>query len=392
MRICIVGSSKYIFSGISAYTIVMANTFKQHKHQTSAVLLRKLVPLFLYPGKKEHIGRNDYMIDFLPDIPVYNGMDWYSPNSWLGALKFLKREDPEAIIIHWWTSSVAHMQILIAIFCRWIGKKSIIILEMHEVVDTLEESILPIRIYSRLAGKLLIKICDLFVAHSEEARSSILNTYHIKDYNIYIIPHGPYNFHKIIDREEARKELKLNRFSIMYFGVIRQYKGVPVLIEAFNKLPDNIAKQSHLLIVGEDWKDDKDIKPLIEESIYKDSIHYMPKFIPDNLVSMYFSAADLVVLPYIRSSGSGVANIAAAQGKKIIMSDISTLKESFSCYAGASFFPVGNIYVLRDLIAEYYNLWKDKGPQYFTYNNNTWEYIAECYENILNKKNIKKGQ
>ncbi len=391
MKICIVGSSKLFFGGISAYTIVMANAFAQRDHQASAILLRKLVPLFLYPGK-DHVGKDDYSIEFKPGVPVYDGMDWYSPGSWIGAWRFLCREKPDAIIVHWWTSSVAHMQILVSLFSRLSGRRPVIILEMHEVVDTLEEKIIPIRLYSRVAGRLLMRLCDLYIAHSEEARSSIIKTYHLAEHKIHVIPHGPYDIYNPVGQEEAQKELGLDGFVIMYFGMIRQYKGVPFLIEAFNGLPETIARQAQLVIAGEDWNDDQDIGPSLKGSTYKDRIHYIPKFIPDSLVPKYFSAADVLVLPYTRSSGSGVANIAASQGKRIIISDIPTLKESFENYEGASFFPVGDVSTLRDQLVNIYNQWKEKGPQHYNYKDNGWEYITNSYESIINNFKNKFGK
>jgi glycosyltransferase involved in cell wall biosynthesis len=361
----------------------MTNAFRQRGNHPSAVLLRKLVPLFLYPGK-DHVGQGDYAIDFEADIAVYDGMDWYSPISWIGAWSFLNSQKPEVIIIHWWTSSVAHMQILVSLFSRLTGKRPIIILEMHEVIDTLEEKILPIRLYSRVAGRLLMRLCDLYTAHSEEVRRNIIKTYRPAGHKIFVVPHGPYNYYDLIDREEARNELGLDGFVVLYFGMIRQYKGVPLLIEAFSRLPESMAEQSRLVIAGEDWHDDKEIGPSLEGSVYKERIRYIPEFISDSLVPRYFSAADVVVLPYMRSGGSGVANIAVSQGKSIILSDVPALREGFEGYPGASFFPVGNAALLRDRLVETYRRWKEEGAQYFNYTDNNWEYIMNTYEDIIN--------
>jgi len=383
MKICIVGSSKLFFSGISAYTIVMSNAFNQKGHQTSSILLRRLVPLFLYPGKS-HIGQKNDVLDFERQIPIYDGMDWYSPISWVAALRFLRHQKPDAIIMHWWTSSVAHMQILLGLFRLLLSKRPVLILEMHEVVDPLEEKILPIRWYSRIAGRLLLKLCDLYTAHSEEARQKIISTYHISDHRIYMVPHGPYNYYNNIDRETARSELGLMGFVILYFGMIRQYKGVPMLFKAFDMLPESIARESRLVIAGEDWHDDAELEPALRDSKYKDRISIIPQFIPDETVPKYFAAADVVVLPYTRSCGSGVASIAAAQGKSIIMSDLATLKESFMGYQGASFFPARDQNALKDRLKESYNRWQAEGTTSYHYIDNTWESIICSYENMIN--------
>lgn len=382
MRICIIGSSKKFFSGISAYTIVMANAFAEQGYKVSVILLRNLVPLFLYPGRAR-VGKKECQIDFHPDIEVYNGMDWNSPGSWYGAYRFLQKQKPEVVIMHWWTSSVAHMQFLLAMSKQVNGNKFRLILEMHEVVDTLEENILPIRIYSRLGGKAILKLCDSYTAHSEEARQAIINTYKLAEDRIDVVPHGPYNMYGTLDRGIARKDLNLNGFTILYFGMIRQYKGVSLLVRAFNKLPPELASNMHLVIAGEDWGDDTELIPVLDNSPYRDRIIFKSEFIADENVPKYFTASDVVVLPYLRTCGSGVINIAAAQGKPVITADLDTMTECLNGYGGARFFPVGDVDALRDKLLDAYDGWVVNGVQTYQFTGITWEAIVKKYEHII---------
>lgn len=382
MRICIVGSSKRFFSGISAYTIVMANAFAEQGHKVSVVLLRNLVPLFLYPGRNR-VGKGEYMIDFHPDVDVYNGMDWNAPASWVKAQRFLATQKPDAIIMHWWTSSVAHMQFLLAVCRRLNGIRPKLILEMHEVVDTLEENILPIRVYSRVGGRALLSACDGYTAHSEEARQAIISAYKLAGDTIDVVPHGPYNMYGTYDREVARKELNLNGFTILYFGMIRQYKGVSLLVRAFNKLPPELAGNMHLVIAGENWGDDTELMEVLNNSPYRDRIIFKSEFIPDENVPKYFTASDVVVLPYLRTCGSGVINIAAAQGKPVVTADLDTMTECLDGYVGARFFPVGDVDALRDRLLDAYDSWVVNGVQTYQFTGITWEAIVKKYEDII---------
>jgi len=382
MKICIVGSSKKFFSGISAYTIVMANAFAERGHNVSVILLRNLIPLFLYPGRKR-VGKGEYMIDFHPEIEVYDGMDWNAPITWIRAHRFLSKQKPDAIIMHWWTSSVAHMQIFLAISRHMKGIKPKLILEMHEVVDPLEEKIFPIRIYSRLAGKTLINLSDEYTAHSDDAREAIIRTYNIPANKIHMVPHGPYNIYGSSDRDLSRKELNVEGFTILYFGMIREYKGVSLLIKAFNKLPIDISNRMNLIIAGEDWGDDRELLHVLNNSRYRDRIIFKSEFIPDYMVSKYFAAADVVVLPYLRTCGSGVVNIAIAQGKPIITSELAAMYECLADYEGASFFPVGDIQVLCDRLVEAYNRWLTNEIKTYNIPGATWNDIVQKYEQII---------
>ncbi|ADY55207.1 glycosyl transferase group 1 [Syntrophobotulus glycolicus DSM 8271] len=382
MRICVIGSSKKFFSGISAYTIVMANAFAEQGHQVSVVLLRNLVPLFLYPGR-ERVGKGEYIMDFRPDVTVYNGMDWNAPASWFKARRFLARQNPEVIIMHWWTSSVVHMQLVLAACRRLNGLRSKLILEMHEVVDTLEEKILPIRVYSRVGGRALLRGCDGYTAHSEEARQAMIRTYQLAEDKIDVIPHGPYEIYGTPDRGLARKEMDLDGFTVLCFGLIRQYKGVSLLVRAFNTIPPGYAANMHLVIAGEDWGDDTELRPELERSPYRDRIIFRPEFIPDERVPKLFAASDVVALPYLRTCGSGVIHIAVAQGKPVITADLDTMSECLQDYGGARFFPAGNVDALRDRLLEAYHNWVVNGVQTYQFTGMSWEAIVKKYEDII---------
>lgn len=386
MKVCIVGPSKRFFSGISAYTVVMANAFSEQGHKVSVIQFRNLVPLFLYPGR-DRVGKVNSVINLNPTIEAYEVMDWNSPLSWLKACYFLKQQNPDVIIIHWWTSTVVHMQLLLAIGKNMGKKKPRLILEMHEVTDPLEEKICPIRLYSRIVGKILINRCDLLTAHSEDARQSIIKNFKVSQKKIYIIPHGPYNIYGVSNKDSSKKEMSLEGYVILFFGMIRQYKGVSFLIEAFNRLPENIANNIYLVIVGENWGDDLELLPSINRSHYRNRIVFNPTFIPDEFVPKYFASSDVVVLPYLRTCGSGVINIAIAQGKPVIVSDLATMRECLLGYSGASFFPTGDVDALRDLILESYENWQNGLVTDCHHVESSWNCITRKYEKIFQKSN-----
>ena len=351
MRVCIVGSSKRFFSGITTHTIFLANALAK-RNQVSVILLRKLLPRFLFPGRGR-VGKDQYSIDFAPGIEVYDGMDYNSPLSWLRAYRFLKQQKPEVIIMQWWSSSVAHMQL----FLKWansVNIKAKMILDMHEVVDPLEESIMPIRLYSRVIGRRLVRGLDAYITHSESAKSQVARTYKIDDDTISVIQMGLYeDYRQPMDKALAKEELGSGgEFIILYFGLIRHYKGVPCLVKAFDLLPSPIASRSRLLIVGEVWDEGELIQELIDSSSYKNQISLVRQYVPDSMIPRYFAAADVVALPYLRAAGSGVAHIAMAYGKPLIVSDVEALRESMADYQGALFFPPGDHSALRDKLLQ----------------------------------------
>jgi glycosyltransferase involved in cell wall biosynthesis len=382
MRVCIVGSSKRFFSGITTHTIFLANALAK-RHQVSVILLRKLLPRFLFPGRGR-VGKDQYSIDFAPGIEVYDGMDYNSPLSWLRAYRFLKQQKPEAIIMQWWSSSVAHMQL----FLKWansVNTKAKMILDMHEVVDPLEESIMPIRLYSRVIGRRLVHGLDAYITQSEFDKIQIARIYRIDPELISVVPVGLYeDYRQPMDKTLAKEELGTSEeFVILYFGLIRHYKGVPCLVKAFDLLPSSIASRSRLLVVGEVWEEGELLQELINSSSYKSQISLVPHYVPDSMIPKYFSAADVVALPYLRASGSGVAHIAMAYGKPLIVSDVAALRESMADYQGALFFPPGDHSALRDKLLQAREAVSSKKEAYYPPPQRTWDDIAQRYEAIL---------
>lgn len=375
--VCIVGPSKRFLSGISYYTIRLANAMSVEK-EVSVVCFRQLLPTFLFPGKS-HVGKNISDLDFSPRIPVFNGMDYNNPLTWIQAYRFLKAQKPDIIVLQWWTSSVAHMQLLLKIFAGLLNKPKIII-EFHEVVDPFEESILPIRLYSKITGKLLRKNLDAYITHSESDKELVAKRYSISPEKIHVIPHGLYDqYGELLDIKEARRNLSIKEdFVILSFGLIRKYKGTPYLIRAFEQLPPKILEKSRLLIVGEIWEDRKELLDQIKASPFHDKITLIDEYVPDEKVNLYFSAADVVVLPYLRASQSGIAHIAMSFGKPVVVSEVGGLKESMANYEGTFFVPPADIDSIREAILSQFGERK-----HYEAPDQKWDRIINCYIELI---------
>ncbi len=375
--ICIVGPSKRFLSGISYYTIRLANAMSMEK-DVSVVCFRQLLPTFLFPGKS-HVGKNISDLNFSPGIPVFDGMDYNNPLTWIQAYSFLKAQKPDIIVLQWWTSSVAHMQLLLKLFAGLLNKPKIII-EFHEVVDPFEESILPIRLYSKITGKLLRKNLDAYITHSESDKELVAKRYSIAPEKIHVIPHGLYDqYGELLDIKEARKNLSIkDDFVILSFGLIRKYKGTSYLIRAFEQLPTEIIEKSRLLIVGEIWEDRKELLDQIKASPFYKHITLVDEYVPDDKVNVYFSAADVVVLPYLRASQSGIAHIAMSFGKPVIVSEVGGLKESMAKYEGTFFVPPGDVDSIRKAILNRFGERK-----HYEVPDQKWDRIINCYIELI---------
>lgn len=337
VKVCIVGPSKYFLSGISYFIMRLANSLSA-SCRVSVICYRNLLPRFLFPGRA-HVGKEISQLEFLPQVQVYDGMDYNNPLTWYRAYRHLRKTKPDVIILQWWTSSVSHMHLLMKIM--GLSLRSRLVIDFHEVVDPLEESIFPLRMYSRLMGKILRDSLDTYIVHSTSDKFLVAKRYGIDPQKIHVIPHGLYDHYgRVMDTKKARELLSIKEeLVILSFGLIRRYKGIPYLIKAFELLPESIVKRSRLLIVGEIWEDREELLCRIKSSPYNEKITLVDEYVPDSKVPVYFSAANIVVLPYTRASQSGIAHIAMPFGKPVIASDVGGLKESLGKYAGAIFVP-----------------------------------------------------
>lgn len=350
-KISLIGPSKRFLSGISYYTITLSNTLSAIG-DVQTILFRHMIPRKFFPGWRR-VGEDLSSASFKPGIETSELLDWYNPLTWIRATSQVRHTD--VLIFQWWTSGVAHMYLAIQLM---LFREVPIIIEYHEVVDPLEQSILPVRAYSTLIGRIIRRFASHFVTHSEADRELIERRYHIPREKISIIPLGLFIQYPIVDKPVARKQLCIAEENIiLFFGLLRPYKGVKYLIEAFEALPGDLTRSTRLLIVGEAWEDQESLLRA-ETSPIREKISLVNRYIGDSEIPFYFSAADVLVLPYTRASQSGVAPLAMLYGLPIIATTVGGLEEGLHSYEGAFFIPPENT---EKLSAELIRHLKKKG-------------------------------
>ena len=171
------------------------------------------------------------------------------------------------------------------------------------------------------------------IVHSQYIRTKLLHTFSINREKVVVIPHG--NFDVYLPEEqpsksEARKSLGLpvEEPMLLFFGYIRAYKGVDILLEAFKEAAPHLPTLN-LVIAGEPYSAalGNRYAQKISQMPYKQRVKYIPEFIPNDDVAIYFNAADAIVLPYTDIDHSGIVHLAYSFGKPIIASDIGDFNE-----------------------------------------------------------------
>jgi glycosyltransferase involved in cell wall biosynthesis len=341
-----VGSGRHFLSGISYYTHELALALSE-RSQIAVILMRQLIPTRFYPGKFR-VGNDLSGLTYPGGIHVFDGVDWFWGSRILRCLAFLRSQAPDIVILEWWTGAVLHTYLLLALVARTMGAR--IVIEFHEVQDVGEQEIPFVSRYVSLIFPLLLRLTSGSVVHSTYDRDALQTRFGRRLGPVATLPHAPYSFPWFAVKP-ASAVRPSGPTQLLYFGVIRPFKGVDDLINAFGSLSPEDAQQFHLTIVGETWEG-CDVSPLVNACPYRELINFVNRYVHDQELNDYLNRADVVVLPYHRSSSSGPLSLAMGFGLPVVVSHVGGLTEAAAGYDGVIFFTPKDVPALRDAILQ----------------------------------------
>ena len=368
----VVGSGWRFTSGISHYTYRLTKAISDEL-PTSVLLMRRLLPQRLYPGASR-VGARVNEIVYPPHVPVYDGVDWYWGRSMRDAKRFIAEQRPNVLILQWWTGAVLHSYYQIASYAVRLGVR--VILEWHEVQDVGEVAIPGARQYVRaLMPRLLAKV-SAHIVHSDFDRKAIMAVSGILDRPVRVIPHG--SFDHLVKPIQKRGRSTRDPFRLLYLGIVRPFKGVEDLVQAFSSLDRVEAEQFRLTIVGETWEGWTAPNEAIARSPHSDLIERIDRYVSDAELADYFGSADAVVLPYHRSSASGPLQIAMTAGLPVVITAVGGLTEAVQDYAGAILVPPKDPAALRSALL---TLPARRGESYI--DPHSWEHRIDAFYSLI---------
>ncbi len=349
-RIVVVGSGTRFLSGISVYTVRLAVALADAGVQASVLTMRQLLPTFLYPGKAR-VGTALTDLGSRVRVPTFDGIDWWWLPSLAGAAAFLRGQRPDTIVLQWWSGTVLHSYLALALFARALGAH--LVIEFHEVQDTGELRIPLVGRYSRIVGGMVIRLASGFTVHSEFDRELLASHWDLAGKPVVVLPHGPHDHYQAEgEPTPALREAPADVTNILFFGIIRPYKGLEDLVAAFEGLSPDEVQGYWLTVVGETWEGHTLPADLIARSPYRERITFVNRYVHDAELDGYLRGADAAVLPYRRSSLSGPLHVAMGYGLPIVMTDTGGNGEAAQGYAGILLMPVGDIDALTHRLRE----------------------------------------
>ena len=292
MKIAILSSFFPLRGGIAQFNAALYTELGK-EHDVKAFNFSRQYPGILFPGKTQYVSEKDDTAKVTAE-PV---LDTANPFSYGKAARTIRKWDPDLLLMKYWMPWFAPSLGYVA---RHMSPRCKVIPILDNV--TAHEK----RFFDTALTKYFLGGCDGFVTMSGEVTSDLLA---LKPDARYLLrPHPLYShFGEPLAREEAcsrlglRPELK----TLLFFGFIRAYKGLDILLKAFDMLDDTY----QLVIAGEPYGSFDSYGDMIGSSPAKDRIHVFTDYIPDSSVKVYFSAADLTVLPYRSASQSGISSV-----------------------------------------------------------------------------------
>lgn len=314
MRICLIGPTYPFRGGIAHYTTLLSRHIQtETAHEVLLISFSRQYPRFLYKGESDQDPSTTPLT-----APAEYLLDSLNPLSWWRTARRIAEWQPDIVILQWWTPYWTLVWAAVSSLLRWWRPMARQICICHNVLP--HES----HWYDDVALNLAVGRSDGFIVHSE-ADGQVLSE---------ILPErrwatAPIPTYASLARPAAQETLGLpdDRPVLLFCGLIREYKGLSVLLEALPKVLRE--RPVHLAIVGEFWGNSKHTyEAQIAELGIEAAVSLRDEYVPDELLTAYVQQADLVVLPYRSATQSAVIQLAFGQGTPVITTNVGGLPEA----------------------------------------------------------------
>jgi glycosyltransferase involved in cell wall biosynthesis len=315
-KVVIIGPAHPLRGGLATFNQRLGKEFKLQGHECSIYSFSLQYPSFLFPGTTQ------YSNEPAPeDLEIHTVINSVNPFNWTSIGNRLKKEKPDIIVVRFW---LPFMGPALGTILRRVKKNK------HTKIICIADNIIP---HEKRPGdnaftKYFLKSCDAFITMSEKVMEDLRKFQPGKPAKL--VSHPLYDsFGEMIPKPEARKKLGIDdqQAVILFFGFIRKYKGLDLLLEAMSLLKNDPSVPNHisLLVAGEFYEDERPYREQIEKLGIANRLILRTDFIPDSEVKYYLSAADAVIQPYRNATQSGVTPLAYHFEKPMVVTNVGGL-------------------------------------------------------------------
>jgi glycosyltransferase involved in cell wall biosynthesis len=337
MKVAIIGPAYPLRGGIAHHAFWLRQKLTSRDHTVLVISFRKLYPSLLFPGTTE-VDTSKLKLD----AGARAVLTPLNPATWLKAIREVKAFAPDVVVFQWWQPFFAPLVGTLARAFNRAGIKCVI--ECHNVFPH-EASPLDCALL-----KFAFSPIARFITHSKKDREMLAT----------LVPERKISVSSLPTLNEFCGESRNTRSgrTILFFGKVRKYKGLHVLLEAMPRVLSEI--ECELVIAGEFYDSADKYRRLIGELGIESKVRILNHYIPNEEVPDFFEQADVLVLPYVSASQSGVARIAFSNALPVIASDAGGLSEAVIENVNGLLFPAGDSTALANRIVNYFT--NDLGP------------------------------
>jgi len=315
MKITLLGPAYPFRGGLATFNERLARQFSSECKEADIRTFTQQYPRFLFPGKTQYTNGP------APEgIKITRELSSINPFSWIRTGLKIRKERTDILLIRYWLPFMAPC---LGVVAR-IAKSN-----KYTVIISVVDNVIP---HEKRPGdimltKFFMNCIDGAVVLSDSVQKEVENFR--KDIPVCYTPHPLFDtYGKKLNRNDALSALKLdqNCLYLLFFGFIRNYKGLDILIRAFSDSRLR-GKNLKLLVAGEFYENETLYRNLVRESGLEKDVIFYDHFIEDTEVGLFFSGADLVVQPYKSATQSGVTQIAYYFDKPMLVTNVGGLKE-----------------------------------------------------------------
>lgn len=315
MKIIILGTAWPYRGGLATFNERLARQFMSEGHEVEVWTFTLQYPSFLFPGKTQYTNE-----PAPKDLVIRRELNSCNPFNWIKVGKAVRKAAPDLLICCYWMSFFAPSYGLVSKMAQRNGKTKCVAL-VHNMIPH-EPSILD-----KLFAPYFVKRQNGFVALSESVVKDIEAISH--QHSAVSSPHPIYDHYgERMTKEEACEALGLDaqKDYMLFFGLVRAYKGLDLLLDAFGKVKDSLPNLQ-LIIAGEFYEDEDKYRTQIADLGLTERVIIRNEFVPDGDLRKYFGAADLIVQPYKTATQSGVTQVAFHFEKPMLVTNVGGLGE-----------------------------------------------------------------
>lgn len=316
MKITILGTAYPLRGGIAHFNALLAKHLAT-RHEVDVITFKRQYPSILFPGKTQAESGEQ------PDLePAPQLVDSINPFNWINVARHIRRRQPDLFVFKYWLPFFGPCFGTIARLVKR-GTRTKILYVCDNVIP-----------HERRPGDVVFTryafgAADYFIVQSDAVERDLLSL--LPNARYRKVPHPVYEiFGTAIPKSEARAKLAITTPKVLlYFGYVRPYKGLMVLLDAMKHVRDLGFELSEmlLLVVGEFYDDEEKYRRRAKELGLDSVVRFVADYVPNVQVGLYFSAADAVVLPYLSATQSGITQIAYNFDKPVIATDVGGLAE-----------------------------------------------------------------